>query len=143
LLIHGRDDPAKESVLSFIQKLGLQSITLHGGPNEVRNIIEQFKPFSRVDFAIVLFTPDEIAAPRNKPKERQSRVSQNVIFEFGYLLGKLGNEKVCALYKEEVEILSDHPGVVSIPMDSKGGWRLLVAKEIKQAGVEVDLNKAI
>jgi hypothetical protein len=42
-----------------------------------------------------------------------------------------------------VEIPSDYPGVVTIPMDSRGGWRLLVAKEIKQAGVEIDLNKAI
>ena len=143
LLIHGRDEATKESVLSFIEKLGLRALTLDGAPDEVKNVLEQFRAFSWVDFAIVLFTPDEIAAPRNKPKERQARVSQNVIFEFGYFLGKLGNEKVCALYQEEVEIPSDHPGVVYIPMDSKGGWRLLVAKEIKQAGIEVDLNKAI
>jgi predicted nucleotide-binding protein len=50
---------------------------------------------------------------------------------------------VCALYREGVEIPSDYPGVVTIPMDSRGGWRLLIAKEIKQAGVEIDLNKAI
>jgi len=66
-----------------------------------------------------------------------------VIFEFGYFLGKLGRGKVCVLYREEVEIPSNYPGIVTIPMDSRGGWRLLVAKEIKQAGVEIDLNKAM
>ena len=50
---------------------------------------------------------------------------------------------MCALYKEGVEIPPDYPGAVTIPMDSRGGWRLLVAKEIKQAGMEIDLNKAV
>jgi hypothetical protein len=42
-----------------------------------------------------------------------------------------------------VEIPSEVSGVASIPMDFRGGWRLLVAKELKQAGVNVDLNKAL
>jgi predicted nucleotide-binding protein len=70
-------------------------------------------------------------------------VSQNVIFELGYLMGKLGRRRVCALYKEGVEIPSDVSGAVYIPMDDRGGWRLFIAKEIKQAGIEIDLNKAI
>ena len=106
-------------------------------------MMEKFGESPVIHFAIVLLTPDDIAAPRNKPKERQTRVSQNVIFELGYLMGKLGRRRVCALYKEGVEIPSDYSGAVYIPMDSRGGWRLLIAKEIKQAGIEVDLNKAI
>jgi predicted nucleotide-binding protein len=143
LLIHGRDEATKESILGFIEKLGLRALILHEQPNEGRSIIEKSGELSNIDFAIILFTPDEIAASRNKPKERRARVSQNVIFEFGYFLGKLGPQRVCALYKEGVEIPSEYSGVVCIPMDSKGGWRLFVAKEIKQAGIEIDLNQAI
>lgn len=51
-----------------------------------------------------------------------------------------GNVK---MYEEGGEIPSDYPGAVAIPIDSRGGWRLLVAKEIKQAGKEIDLNKAM
>jgi predicted nucleotide-binding protein len=58
-------------------------------------------------------------------------------------MGKLGRRRVCALYKEGVEIPSDVSGAVYIPMDDRGGWRLFIAKEIKQAGIEIDLNKAI
>jgi len=143
LLIHGRDEATKETVSAFIEKLGLRASILHEQPNEGRSIIEKFGEPSNIDFAIILFTPDDIAAPRNKPKERQTRVSQNVIFEFGYFLGKLGQGRVCVLCKEGVEIPPDCSGVTYIPMDSRGGWRLLVAKEIKQAGIEIDLNKAI
>jgi hypothetical protein len=142
LLIHGRDEATKESVLEFLEKLGLHPSSFMNNQTEV-SMMEKFGESSDIHFAIILLTPDDIATPRNKPKERQTRVSQNVIFEFGYFLSKLGRGRVCALYKEGVEIPSDYPGAVSIPMDSRGGWRLLVAKEIKQAGMEIDLNKAM
>jgi hypothetical protein len=143
LLIHGRDEATKESILEFLEKLGLRTTILHEQPDGGKSMIEKFGESSDIHVAIILLTPDDIAAPRNKPKERQARVSQNVIFEFGYFLGKLGRGRVCALYKEGMEIPSDYPGAVTIPMDSRGGWRLLVAKEMKQAGIEIDLNKAI
>ncbi len=143
LIIHGRDEAAKETVSAFIEKLGLRASILHEQPNGGRSIIEKFGELSDIDFAIILFTPDDTAAPRNKPKEKQTRVSQNMIFEFGYFLGKLGQGKVCVLCKEGAEIPPDYSGVTYIPMDSRGGWRVLVAKEIKQAGIEIDLNKAI
>jgi predicted nucleotide-binding protein len=143
LLIHGRDAGAKESVLKFVGQLGLRALTLQEQPNGGRSIVEKFGELSNTQFAIILFTPDEIAVSRDKSKERQIRVSQHVMFEFGYVVAKLGHRRVCALYDEGVEIPSEVSGVVSIPMDFRGGWRLLVAKEFKQAGVEVDLNKAI
>ena len=143
LLVHGRDEATKESLLEFLEKLGLHPLVLHEQPDGGRSLIEKSEEFSNILFAIILITPDDIAAPRHKPKERQVRVSQNVIFELGYFMGKLGRGRVCALYKEGVEIPSDYSGTVYIPMDSRGGWRLLIAKEIKQAGMEIDLNKAI
>jgi predicted nucleotide-binding protein len=143
LLIHGRDEVTKESVLDFLENLGLRVIILHEQPDRGKNMMEMFEESPDIHFAIILLTPDDIATPRNKPKERQTRVSQNVMFEFGYFLSKLGRGRVCALYQEGVEIPSEYPGAVAIPMDSRGGWRLLVAKEIKQTGMEIDLNKAI
>jgi hypothetical protein len=143
LLIHGRDEATKESLLEFLEKLGLRPLVLHEQPDGGESTIEKFGESPGIHFAIILLTPDDVASPRNKPKERQARVGQNVIFEFGYFLGKLGRGRVCALYKEGVEIPSDYSGIVYIPMDSRGGWQLLVAKEIKQAGMEIDLNKAV
>jgi predicted nucleotide-binding protein len=143
LLIHGRDAGAKDSVLKFIEQLGLRALTLQEQPNGGRSIAERSGELSHTQFAIILFTPDEIAVSRDKSKERQVRVSQHVMFEFGYVVAKLGNRRVCVLYDEGVEIPSEVSGVVSIPMDFRGGWRLLVAREFKQAGVEVDLNKAL
>jgi len=143
LFIHGRDESAKESLSKFIERLGLRALIIHEPTEGGRSIIEKLGQFPNIDFAIFLFTTGDIAPSRDKPREGQARVSQNVDFEFGYFVGKLGQKRVCVLYKEGVEIPLNYPGIAVIPIDSRGGWRLLVAKEIKEAGIEIDLNKAV
>jgi predicted nucleotide-binding protein len=143
LLIHGQDGTAKEFVLEFIEKLGLRALTPHEQTNGVKDLVEKFRDLANIHFAIVLFTPNDATTPQDKPRGRRTRLIQDIIFEFGYVVGKLGHERVCALCQEGAEIPLGHSGAVSIPMDPRGGWRLLVAKEIKLAGIEIDLNKAI
>lgn len=143
LLIHGQDGTAKGSVLEFLEKLGLRALTPHEQVNGGKGLIEKFRDLSSIHFAIVLFTPDDATTPQNKPRGKRYRLIQDIIFELGYVVAKLGQERVCVLCQEGAGIPLDYPGAVFIPMDSKGGWRLLVAKEIKQAGIEIDLNKAI
>ena len=45
------------------------------------------------------------------------------------------------LYKEEVEIQNDFVGVVYTPMDNAGAWKFSLAREMKAAGLNIDLNK--
>jgi predicted nucleotide-binding protein len=66
-----------------------------------------------------------------------------VVFELGYFIGRLGRNRVCALYLEGVEIPSDYSGVVYTKMDPSGAWRLEIAKELKAAGFSVDMNLAL
>jgi predicted nucleotide-binding protein len=63
------------------------------------------------------------------------RARQNVIFELGYFVGKLGRKKVCALYHQAVEIPSDYHGVVYTPLDSTGAWRTELERELKAADI--------
>lgn len=142
-VVHGHDEAAKERVARFIEKLELKAIILHEQPNAGRTIIEKFENYSNVGFAVVLLTLDDMGAPKGKPNTARPRARQNVIFELGYFLGKLGRNRVCMLYKEEVEIPSDYQAVLYIPMDPAGGWKLKLAKEIKNSGIDVDLNKAV
>jgi predicted nucleotide-binding protein len=143
LLVHGRNETLKKPLLEFIEKLELKASILHEQSNGARSVIKELGEFSNIHFAIFLFTSDDFAIPRDKPKEKQTHVSQNVIFELGCFVGRLGPRKVCALCEEGVEIPLDDSGVVCVPMDSRGGWKLLIAKEIKQAGIEIDLNKLL
>ena len=142
-LVHGRDEAAKQAVARFIEKLDLTPVILHEQPSEGRTIIEKFEKYSNVGFAIVLITPDDVGALAEEKRNLKPRARQNVILELGFFLGKLGRHRVCALYKQDVEIPSDYKGVLFIPMDAGNGWQLSLAKEIKAAGIKLDLNKVI
>ena len=92
-------------------------------------------------FAIVLFTPDDVGALRDQADKRSKpRARQNVIFELGYFIGKLGRERVRSIYKEEVESPSDIDGILYIRMDECGAWRQKLAREMASAGLPIARN---
>lgn len=142
-IIHGHDSAMKESVARFIMKVGLDPIILHEQPNQGKTIIEKFEVYSDVQYAIALLTPDDTGSSIKDPDSIMCRARQNVIFEFGYFMGKLGRKNVVGLIKEEVEIPSDYSGVVYIPIDESGAWKFLLVKELKHAGFDIDANKAV
>ena len=47
------------------------------------------------------------------------------------------------LYDESVELPSDYRGVEYIKIDPSGGWKLKLAKEIKVAGLTLNMNDAL
>lgn len=141
-IVHGHDEAAKQTIARFIEQLELTPVILHEQSNKGRTIIEKFEDHSNVGFAVVLMTPDDVGASVNDKENLKPRARQNVILELGFFLGKLGRERVCALLKG-VEVPSDYDGVLYILMDQQEGWRLKLAKEIKAAGIDIDLNKVI
>ncbi|MGA2670499.1 MAG: nucleotide-binding protein [Dehalococcoidia bacterium] len=142
-LVHGTDQAVKETVARYLMKLNLDPIILHEQPNLGDTIIEKLERTSPVAFSIVLLTPDDQACPITDTSTLKPRARQNVVFELGFFIGRLGREKVCALYTEGVELPSDFHGVVYIPFDASGAWRLSLARELKASGLDIDLNNAL
>lgn len=142
-IVHGRDDGTKETVARFVEQLGLKVTILHEQPNEGRTIIEKLEDCAnRAGFAIVLLTPDDVGALKDRIEdESKPRARQNVTFELGYFMGKLGRKRVCPLFKGEIENPSDIDGVVYVPMNDTDGWKLKLCQEMKNAGFLIDLNK--
>ncbi len=138
-IVHGRDDLAKTEVARFVEKLELNAIILHEQASSGNTVIEKIEEHTNVGFAIVLYTPcDEGNLVGETPK---ARARQNVVFEHGYLIGKLGRDKVCALVKGDIEKPNDISGVVYIVLDEHGAWKMHVVKELRTAGYDIDANK--
>jgi predicted nucleotide-binding protein len=142
-IVHGHDTAAKESIARFIEKIGLVPIILHEQPNIGRTIIEKFERFSDVNYAIVLFTPDDEAYPVGQENIKKRRARQNVVLELGYFIGKLGRKRVCALYVEGTEMPSDFQGILYIKLDNEGGWKVNLAQELLEGGMMVNLKKLL
>ena len=97
-----------------------------------------------VRYAIVLLTADDRGGLADaKPSTYRPRARQNVILELGYFLGKLGRRRVSVIYEEAVEIPSDYQGVLYTPLDPGTAWRFKLAREMKAAGFDIDLNLAV
>jgi predicted nucleotide-binding protein len=143
-LVHGHDERVLHEVARFLEKLQQDVIVLREQPNEGRTIIEKFETYADVGFAVVLLTADDKGGPINGAEtDFKMRARQNVVFEFGYFIGRLGRNRVCALYADGVEIPSDYSGVLYTKLDASGAWRLEIAKELKAAGLPVDMNLAL
>jgi len=108
-----------------------------------KTIIEKFEEFSNVGFGVVLYTSCDIGAKKDDEKNLQPRARQNVVFEHGYLIAKLGRRNVCALVKGKTEIPNDISGVVYVPFDEHKAWKIALAKELRNSGYNVDMNLII
>lgn len=140
-VVHGHDGEARETLARYLHVLGFEPVILHEQANQGRTVIEKIEAESDVKFAVVLLTPDDVGRSV-KEDDLKPRARQNVLLELGYFIGKLGRDKVCALKRGDVDIPSDFAGVVWEKMDDGNGWKLSLARELKAAGHEVDLNKA-
>lgn len=142
-LVHGRDERIRETVARFLEHLDLRVIILHEQPDRGRTIIEKFEDYSKdTGFAVVLLTGDDRGGLREEdPSTYPLRARQNVILELGFFLGAFGRDRVCALYEDGVDIPSDYQGVLFTKLDSD--WKLKLARELKAAGLPVDLNRAL
>lgn len=141
-VVHGRDHGVRDAVARVLDRLDLNPVILDEEASKSRTIHQKFLDHSAVDYAVVLFTPDDVGAPANDSTSLRPRPRQNVLYELGFFSAKLGHSNVCVLYSDGVEIPSDLTGVIYVPLDDGGAWHLRLAKEIKAAGIEIDMNKA-
>ncbi|MFT3886467.1 MAG: nucleotide-binding protein [Flavobacteriales bacterium] len=142
-IVHGHDEEAKTKTARFIEKLGLKPIILHEQASGSKTVIEKIEAYSNVGFGIVLYTPCDIGAKNEENPNLKNRARQNVVFEHGFLIGKIGRENVCALVKDEIETPNDISGVVYVKMDNEDAWHLKIARELRNSGYEIDMNKVI
>jgi len=139
-VVHGHDHGIKETVARFLSQLGLDPVILHERPDQGRTIIEKIEHNADVSCAVVILSPDDIASPKSSPNLKEERARQNVIFEFGFFVGRLGRDKTFALVRQGVAKPSDIDGLLYIPMDDNS-WKMSLVRELKAAHMKIDSNK--
>ena len=138
-VVHGHDTASRAEVELLIKKLGYEPVVLFKQASGGKTVIEKLEDETEsIGFAIILYTACDFGRAKEDGKE-QPRARQNVVFEHGYLCAKLGRKRVCALVEPGIDVPSDLAGIVYIPL--YGPWEYMIAKEMKQAGLDVDLNK--
>ena len=142
-VVHGHDQALKNDTEIFLRDVGLEPIILHRQPDKGLTIIEKFEEYSDVNYALILLTPDDIGYAISEQEKKEEdrtinfRARQNVIFELGYFIGKLGRSNVFYVFKEGVEIPSDITGLIYKKVnESIGEVGYDLIKEFQTSGME-------
>jgi|GEM_PF-585219 len=146
-VVHGHDERLKNQLEIFLAEIGLRPVILHRKPDEGLTIIEKFEKYSDVGYAFILLTPDDISysvLEENIPDEerqKEMRARQNVIWEFGFFVGKLGRNRVCCLYKEGVTLPTDISGMLYKEIrDNVEEAAFAIIKDLKAAGYDLQIS---
>lgn len=98
---------------------GVAAVTLwsEGAFQPGRTVIESLMDVGdRCDFAAFLVTSDDLTSRR----EPRSLGRSNLIFELGFLLGRIGAARTFVIAEAEAALPSDLAGVVYIPFSERG-----------------------
>ena len=101
IVVSGTDETMKQTLTGALRKLGLAAVVMSEEPSQGKKIVERFADYADVGFALVLLSPDVYVYPKGEEATKRERTPrQDVTLMFGFLLGKLGKDKVLAFYRE-------------------------------------------
>jgi hypothetical protein len=138
LLVHGRDEGVLHAVARFLETLGLAVDVLMESPDKSEILLGKIEK-AEPDLVLVLLTPDDEATDGR-------RARQNVVFELGYFMGRLGRDRVRLLTKAPVVLPSDIAGMLRLDLESGVEWRSRLSAELSACGFQYtreDLQKAL
>jgi len=146
-IVHGHDAALKNQLARVLEILQFVPVILAEQAEKGQALISKLHShLADVAYAIVLYTPDDVATSESLPNTNSPRARQNVVFEHGILLGLLGPERICTVVKDEVELPSDLQGIVTKVIKKDAGIETIafdIAKELVAAGYQVDANRLL
>lgn len=139
-IVHGHDEGTRDKVELLLLHIGLEPVILCSQPDKGLTIIEKIEEYTDVSFAIVLYTGCDVGKLKTET-DLKLRARQNVVFEHGYLVNKLGRKRVVALVEDGVETPGDVSGVLYISL-SDSDWKQKVLREMGACGLHFDAIRA-
>jgi predicted nucleotide-binding protein len=133
-------DAAARSVAGFVEQLGLEPVLVGDAPvSDDITFVDRLEGTRGAAYAIVLVPPAGLAA---EPGTSGPRTES--LLEIGFLFGVLGRRKVLFLVDGKPSVAAELKDMVLVHTRDEGDlWRLLVAREMRKAGLDVDMNRAL
>ena len=147
IVVSGADREMKQALTGALTKLSLMPLVMCEEPNQGKKIVENFsRDYADVGFAVVLLSPDDFAYATNEvATKRKLRPQQDVVFELGFLLGKLGKDNVIVFWRECVNFESpiDLEGMKVTAFDDQDSWKLALIRELTNCGYTVNADRIL
>ena len=126
----GRLGETASEISGFLEQLGMElDVVAYPNSSTEAFSVQQLDGLREAGFA--LFMP---ATEEEKPV---------AMLTIGFLLAVLDRSRLCFVAGDGDNTLPALDGVQKLAFDDSGLWKLLLAREMKRAGLDVDLNKAM
>ena len=129
-----------QAVDRFITVLGLEPVVIGGGGGTGASVVERLEAGADAGFAVIV-----LGAAGAAPSPADGRLPgwDPMALALGFCLATLGRRRICVMHPPGGAMPAALEGLTRQSMDDSGLWRLLLAREMRQTGLEVDLNRAI
>jgi predicted nucleotide-binding protein len=143
-ITYGRDQIMNRQVVSLIRELGISPIVMRDKQNSVIPLAHFLTANQDVSFVIAILSADDWVYPKNgKPKDALMYADQRVVFHLGYWVGKLGRNRVFALYYDQRSFRwpTEHFDVIYTPLDRNDAWKKELINRLKTSGINASVEK--
>jgi len=145
-VVCGTDSEMKQTITNALTKLKIVPVVMCEEPSQGKKIVERFADYEDIGFAVILLSPDDSVYIKDEsPIKRKLRPRQDVVFELGFLLGKLGKSNVLVFFREcaNFEIPTDFEGIKVTAFDDRESWKLALLRELTNCGYSVDAERIL
>ncbi len=138
LLICNQNDPSSDKIIAFLKSYNIEVVHTIQRPEAMKPIAQVYNENRNIQFGIVLMNADNFCYSRGNgsPKDQIMISHTKIIFELGYWIGKLGRDKVVALYYDQrsYRCPTEFCDAMYIPLDKKGAWKSELKVKMKSCG---------
>lgn len=136
-VVHGHGCSFVEPVVKFLRSLGLYPILLHDASRTDRSLVERFENFGSKAYALFLVS-GEAGVSTQGPKGTVRRPDPQLVFQLGYLVGKLGRRFVSVIHEEDLDAPAELSSLFAIPLDQIGMWKYGLIRDLEAAGFDLE-----
>jgi len=105
---------------------GFKTVNLNDKKYGHHTLEQKCRAFPNISFAVFVLNGENFVYPKDKkPADARLRAPQDLVFELGFMLGKLGHQRVFILYQEQKSFILPTPYHYAIytPLDTKELWK--------------------
>jgi predicted nucleotide-binding protein len=136
LVLCTRNGTARQALCRFAAQMDLNFEIIDYNPEEPHAIIEQMYRHRDAKFAVVYW-----ADPSGKEMPGSAHPERYVGFSLGFVLGRLGRARVFIIGSNNAAPLPGFSRILVAQLDLGGGWQIQLARRMKAAGIDIDLNR--
>jgi len=139
-ITYGRDQIMNKQVVSVIKQLGIDPIVMQDKNNSTKPLAQFVTEHKDIAFVIAILSPDDWVYPKQgKSQEAMMYADQRVIFHLGFWIGRLGRNRIFALYYDQRSFRwpTEHFDVIYTPLDRNQIWKGDLINRLKKCGIAI------